>query len=130
METGEFDFLIVSEPLRTIFHIEVKRTCSRNTSDSAAKQLDRGLKLIQDSIQFPEKEKWNYVRLMYFGRNGQKHSIFCPECRKHVLGPSQDIWSEIQWAPLNGITLGPRETDSFNRLILLSEQTKCTLGRK
>jgi hypothetical protein len=23
METGEFDFLIVSEPLRTIFHIEV-----------------------------------------------------------------------------------------------------------
>ena len=95
METGEFDFLIVSEPLRTIFHIEVKRTCSKNTSDSAAKQLDRGLKLIQDSIQFPEKEKWNYVRLMYFGVDGQKHSIFCPECKKHVLEPSNDIWSEI-----------------------------------
>jgi len=36
----------------------------------------------------------------------------------------------IQWAPLNGITLGPRETDSYNRLILISERTKHTLGRK
>ncbi len=27
----------------------------------------------------------------------------------------------IQWAPLNGITLGQRETDSNNRLILISE---------
>jgi hypothetical protein len=35
---------------------------------------------------------------------------------------------EIQLALLNGITLGPRETDSFNRLILISEQTKHTLG--
>jgi hypothetical protein len=31
---------------------------------------------------------------------------------------------------LNGITLGPRETDSYSRLILISEQTKHTLGRK
>jgi hypothetical protein len=36
----------------------------------------------------------------------------------------------IQWAPLNGITLGPRETDSYSRLILISERTKQTLGRK
>jgi hypothetical protein len=37
---------------------------------------------------------------------------------------------KIQWAPLNGITLGPRETDSYNRLILISEQTTHMLGRK
>jgi hypothetical protein len=36
----------------------------------------------------------------------------------------------IQWELLNGITLGPRETDSYNRLILISERTKHTLGRK
>jgi hypothetical protein len=36
----------------------------------------------------------------------------------------------VQWAPLNGITLGPRETDSYNRLILISKQTKHALGRK
>ncbi len=36
----------------------------------------------------------------------------------------------LQCAPLNGITLGQRETDSNNRLILISESTKHTLGRK
>ncbi len=40
------------------------------------------------------------------------------------------ICFDIQWAPLNGITLGPRETDSYKRLILISEQTKNTLGWK
>jgi hypothetical protein len=30
---------------------------------------------------------------------------------------------ELQWAQLNGITLGQRETDSYNQLILISEQT-------
>ncbi len=35
----------------------------------------------------------------------------------------------IQWAPLNEITLGQRETDSNNGLILTSDSTKHTLGR-
>jgi transcription termination factor NusB len=95
MVTGEFDFLIVSEPLQTIFHIEVKKSCSKNTSDSAAKQLDRGLKLIENAIPFPEEETWNYVRLMYFGFDKQKSEIFCSECQKFVLGTSQEIWPEI-----------------------------------
>jgi hypothetical protein len=95
METGEFDFLIVSAPLQTIFHVEVKRTCSKNTADSAAKQLDRGLKLFQDKIPFPEKEKWKYVRMMCFGIDDQKDSIFCSECQSYVLGPIADVWTEI-----------------------------------
>ncbi len=104
METGEFDFLIVSEPLQTIFHIEVKRTCSKNTTDSAAKQLDRGLKLIQNKIPFPEKEEWKYVRMMCFGIAGEKHSIFCSRCQSFVLGSTADVWTEvtktINWAVL------------------------------
>jgi hypothetical protein len=95
METGEFDFFIVSEPLQTIFHIEVKRTCSQNTADSAAKQLDRGLKLFQDKIPFPAEDNWKYIRMMCFGIDGEKHSIFCPECQKYVLGPNKDVWTEI-----------------------------------
>ncbi len=95
IETGEFDFLIVSEPLQTIFHIEVKRTCSKNTADSAAKQLDRGLKLFQDKIPLPETEEWKYVRMMCFGIAGEKHSIFCSECQKYVLGTNKDVWTEI-----------------------------------
>ncbi len=95
METGEFDFLIVSAPLQTIIHIEVKRTCSQNTSNSAAKQLDRGLKLFQDKIPFPEKEEWKYVRMMCFGIDDQKQSIFCSECQSYALGPTTDVWTEI-----------------------------------
>ena len=91
---GEFDFLIVSGLLQTIFHIEVKLTCSKSTMDHAAKQLDRGLKLIQGKVPFPKNENWKYVRMMYFG-NIKDFSIFCPECLKFVLGPNEDIWSRI-----------------------------------
>jgi hypothetical protein len=28
----------------------------------------------------------------------------------------------VQWAPLNGITLGPRQTDLINRLIPLTDK--------
>ena len=48
------------------------------------------------------------------------------KCRENDL----EFFLVIQWAPLKGITLGPRETDSYNPLILISEQTKRTLGRK
>jgi hypothetical protein len=114
METGEFDFLIVSEPLQTIFHIEVKRTCSQNTSNSAAKQLDRGLRLMQDKIPFPEKEKWKYVRMMCFGIDAEKHSIFCPECKKYVLGPNTYVWSEV--------------TKTINQPVLASASSKTYLN--
>ncbi len=36
---------------------------------------------------------------------------------------------KIQWAPLNGITLGPRQTDSINRMIPLTN-THIALLRK
>jgi hypothetical protein len=36
----------------------------------------------------------------------------------------------IQWKPLNGITLGQKETDSNNRLIIIRERTKHTLATK
>ncbi len=36
----------------------------------------------------------------------------------------------LQWAPLKQITLGPRETDSYIRLVLISEQAKRALGMK
>ncbi len=95
MVKGEYDFLIVSQPLRTIFHIEVKRTWSEKSFEKAAKMLDSGLKTIQNNIQFPEEEKWNYAKMIYFGRADTKHAVCCPECQKFVLGPTNDIWAEI-----------------------------------
>jgi hypothetical protein len=32
------------------------------------------------------------------------------------------LLSDIQWAPLNGITLGPRQTDPINQLIPLTNK--------
>ncbi len=92
---AEFDFLIVSEPFQTIFHIEVKKTCNNKNAFKAAEQLENGLKLISKNIPFPEQENWKYVRLMYFARNEQTKSIFCTECQRYVIEPSRDIWSEI-----------------------------------
>ncbi len=92
---AEFDFLIVSEPFQTIFHIEVKRTCTKQNSANAAEQLENGLKLINKNIPFPAKENWKYVRQIYFARYEQKKSIFCTECQKYIIGPSEDIWFEI-----------------------------------
>jgi hypothetical protein len=92
---AEFDFLIVSAPFQTIFHIEVKRTCTKSNTDKAAEQLESGLKLIRNTIPFPGKKNWKYVRLIYFGQDKQKKSIFCAECQKYIIGPSKDIWSDI-----------------------------------
>ena len=55
--TKEFDFLIISEPLKTIVHIEVKRHLNAETRDKAAKQLENGRKLFQDTIPFPKGVK-------------------------------------------------------------------------
>jgi hypothetical protein len=96
---GEFDFLIVSEPLKTIFHIEVKKSYSETSCKEAAEQLERGLKLFQETIPFPEVEHWTYVRMMYFGFDNQqqpfKNSNGWCRCKNFVLGPSEDIWTDI-----------------------------------
>ncbi len=96
---GEFDFLIVSEPCQTIFHIEVKKSYSETSCKEAAEQLDRGLKLFQETIPFPEVEHWKYVRMMYFGFDNQQqpfknNNAWCT-CKNFVLGPSEDIWTDI-----------------------------------
>ena len=43
---------------------------------------------------------------------------YCIFCMVIIL---EDI--VVQWAPLNGITLGPRQTDPINRMIPLTERT-------
>ncbi len=92
---AEFDFFIISEPYHTIFHIEVKSTCTKKNCFKAAEQLDRGLKLIQDHVKFPKEDNWKYTRIIYFGNYDQKHSLFCHECQKFALGRGNDIWNEI-----------------------------------
>ena len=70
--TKEFDFLIISEPLKTIVHIEVKRHLNAETRDKAAKQLESGRKLFQETIPFPKDQNWKYIQVMYGSRSDQE----------------------------------------------------------
>ena len=129
MLTGEFDFLIVSEPLQTIFHIEVKKSNSESDCEKAAEQLDRGLNLLQKKIPFPVKEKWKYVRVMYFALDNQqqpfKNNNACCTCKNFVLGPTEDIWTDILKAVEKPALANPSKTTYLNVLkFLLFEMHK------
>jgi hypothetical protein len=115
----EFDFLIVSQPSQTIIHIEVKRTCTKNDLDKAKKQLKNGLKMFQETIPFPEKVNWKYIRVMYFAfaqRGGniktnkeepnssdpptgdKPFENKCLKCKNFIIGPKTDLnlwWNEL-----------------------------------
>jgi DNA replication protein DnaC len=100
----EFDFLIVSEPLKTIFQIEVKRTHTPKSRKSAIEQLQKGQQLFESRIPFPKEENWKYTKLMYFALNEKKEEFsssdfpFCQKCQSYILGPATDFsewW--LQW---------------------------------
>jgi hypothetical protein len=68
----EYDFLIICEPLRAIFHIESKTGFSTNNFGNAAKQLKSGLDFFCKKLPFPESEKWNYIRVASFANMKEK----------------------------------------------------------
>jgi hypothetical protein len=112
----EFDFLIVSEPMKTVFQIEVKLTQNASNRKDGGEQLMKGLKICQARIPFPKQENWNYVQAMFFAFNKkgqyfnshcdrhqsvtdhQCHSQFCKECQAYILGPETDLsawWEQM-----------------------------------
>ncbi len=117
----EFDFLIVSEPLRTVFQIEVKLTHNPKNRKDAGKQLKKGLHISQSRIPFPKQENWKYFQCMFFAfdNNGkvfnsqcngcqsvtehQCKSQFCKDCQSYILGPETDfsVWWEQMTSKLS-----------------------------
>ncbi len=117
----EFDFLIVSEPLRTVFQIEVKLTQNSNNRKDAGEQLKKGLHITQSRIPFPKQEDWKYAQAMFFafdkkGKvfnsqcNGCQsviehlcNSPFCKDCQSYILGPETDlsVWWEQMTSKLS-----------------------------
>jgi hypothetical protein len=94
----EFDFLIISEPLKTIFQIEVKRTHTQKSRKSAREQLQKGKQLFESRISFPKEENWKYVKVMFFALNEKKKDFnssdfqFCCNCQSYILGPATDFY--------------------------------------
>ena len=100
----ECDFLIVSEPLKTIIHIEAKISYSPKSKKKGLEQLKKGLDLAKENLPFPEEENWNYCRVLYFGRGREQKSHdeytinSCPKCQLFVLDFEKNLdewWNEI-----------------------------------
>ena len=109
----EFDFLIISEPLKAIFQIEVKQKCHDSAVQSAMKQLQWGQELFKSKIKFPEEENWKYVKAIYFALNEENKDFksseekadsefkFCQNCQSYLLGPATDFsdwWEQMNTA--------------------------------
>jgi hypothetical protein len=101
----EFDFLIISSPLKSILHIEVKRTMSEAYKQRAFTQLQKGLNFFLETIPFGEEANWNYVKVVFFALKGDGSSFtsktsksFCDNCQPFVLDSTtnfSDWWSNI-----------------------------------
>ena len=100
----EFDFLIVSEPLKTIIHIEAKRSYSILNQEKGSEQLKKGLDFAMENLPFPKDEGWNYSRVLYFGRGKERKSqdeetmSICPKCQLFFLDFDKNLdewWNEI-----------------------------------
>ena len=118
------------QPERARSHSELDRcsplpTPGQDTrSGSSSVLLDRQLEAeaaLREHL--PVRGRRGHLRARH-GRNGQG--------KLHWVRRRLCVFENylIQWAPLNGITLGLRETDSYNPLILISERSQHTLGRK
>ncbi len=80
---GEFDFIIVSLPLKSIIQIEAKRGNNEKGIKSAEKQLNRGQEFFTENFPFPSSENWNYTKMMCFGESVEKD--ICNYCKTFVL---------------------------------------------
>ena len=81
----EHDFLIISDPMKTVFHIEAKK--SKKEKTSAAHQLQSGLEFFTQYLVLPEQEKWNFVRIMYI----DEEIDVCQNCHEFVFNPNTNL---------------------------------------
>ena len=93
-EQREHDFLIISDPFKTVLHIEVKKN-QKNGEDDAAQQLKSGITFLKESLVFPKEERWNFVSVMYF----EETTDVCPDCTEFVLTPDTNFdewWKKFE----------------------------------
>jgi hypothetical protein len=81
--TGEFDFIIISLPLKSIIQIEAKKGNNEKNRKHADKQLNRGQDFFLKNCPFPSSENWKYTKMMCFGESVEND--ICYQCRPFVL---------------------------------------------
>ena len=80
---GEFDFIVISLPLKSIIQIEAKRGNNEKNREHADIQLKRGKEFFAKNCPFPESENWKYKKMMCFGETVEKD--ICDQCKPFVL---------------------------------------------
>jgi hypothetical protein len=80
---GEFDFIAISLPLKSVIQIEAKMGNTESSRNSATKQLNGGQEFFANNCPFPSSENWNYIKVMCFGQSVQKD--ICDRCKPFVL---------------------------------------------
>ena len=98
----EFDFLILSLELKSIFHIEAKKSSTEEPFGSASTQLENGLRFFQSTLPFSPDESWHYCRIMYFDNCEQEDMstlTVCEGCKSlYIIDSKTDLakwWNEI-----------------------------------
>ncbi len=82
-EKGEFDFIIISLPLKSIVQIEAKKGNNLENRTHADTQLNRGKEFFEENFPFPSSEDWKYTKMMCFGESVT--ADICQNCKKFVL---------------------------------------------
>ena len=107
LKIGESDFLIVSLPLKSIIHIEAKRSQINDKKKSeelepwqkAAVQLEKMRQNCWDNIPFKASDDWRYSKWMYFqNTSNDQMAKICQACQAHILNPTtnfKDWWRLI-----------------------------------
>jgi hypothetical protein len=91
---GEFDFIIVSLPLKSIIQIEAKNGNNEKNINSAEKQLIRGQEFFVENFPFPSSENWTYTKMMCFGESVEED--ICDYCKTFVLSANFINSNKIQ----------------------------------
>jgi len=84
MTLGEFDFLVISLTKKSIIQIEAKIGNNPSNRRHAETQLNHGKDFFEENFPFPSSEKWNYVKMMCFGKSVEND--VCDQCKPFVLG--------------------------------------------
>jgi hypothetical protein len=126
----QFDFVIVSNQLNTIFVFEIKNNLTRTSQKYLLELLNRGLMFFESEFRFPPEEKWNLICLGYV--NQQKTKSVCHISERFVLGPETNFelwWQEMTTLLQPKCSKASRNTYTDLIKVVLGEMDMATEGQ-
>jgi len=116
---SEFDFFIIFERLKIIYHIEVKNSLYVESMKKAGDQLKKGFDMFSSKIPFPSDENWTYHKVMYFAEDNLKQAdkfklTPCAKCTGYVWNPETNLLNIFK-----GLSTEEKPTQANSYLFIL-----------